>query len=159
MITETKKLTEYNRLKHEKAILRKRDIFDIATNDIGRLSKRDLQVIGVALYWAEGYKTDLARDVEIVNSDVLMIKLMMRWFREICGVREGKFKIRIQIHDPSNIKEGIKFWSLNTGIPSYQNKRLDQRSRWPHRLVWSRTLASQAKDWGSNPHGATKKLL
>ena len=25
----------------------------------------------------------------------------------------------------------------------------------PHRLAWPRTLGSQPKDWGSNPHGAT----
>ena len=29
---------------------------------------------------------------------------------------------------------------------------------WPHRLAWPRTLGSQPKDWGSNPHGATKNL-
>ena len=115
-----KKLTEYNRIKHEEAILRRRNVFDISSNDIGRLSRRDLKVVGVALYWAEGYKTDLARDVEIVNSDVLMIKLMMRWFREICNVSDNKFKIRIQIHSGLNIKKAIGFWSVNTGIPLNQ---------------------------------------
>ena len=120
MIVEIKKLTEYNRLKHEEAVSRKSDIFDMASTDIGSLSKRDLKIIGTALYWAEGYKTARARDVEIVNSDPAMIKLMMRWFREICGVGEEKFKIRLQIHDVSNIEEGIKFWSLNTGVPLSQ---------------------------------------
>ena len=84
------------------------------------LTKRELKLIGVALYWAEGYKTELARDVEIVNSDPLMIKLMMRWFREICNISEDKFKIRIQIHDASNVEESIKFWSINTGVRSGQ---------------------------------------
>ena len=120
MITEIKKLTEYNRLKHEKAVSRKNSIFDMASTDIGCLSKRDLKIIGSALYWAEGYKTDRARDVEVVNSDPDMIKVLMRWFREICCVPEGKFKIRIQIHDVSKVEEGIKFWSLNTGVPSSQ---------------------------------------
>ena len=118
MKAKDKKLTEYNRLKHEEAILRKRDIFGMASSEISNLSWRDLKLIGTALYWAEGYKTNLARDVEFVNSDPLMIKLIMRWFREVCNVSENKFKLRIQIHEVSNIEEGIKFWSLNTGIPS-----------------------------------------
>ncbi len=123
MILQEKRLTEYNRCKHEEAVSRKSAIFDMACQNIGSLSKRDLKLIGIALYWAEGYKTDLARDVEIVNSDPLMIKLMMKWFREICNVPENKFKIRIQIHDASNIKDGIKFWSRITGIPSNQFTR------------------------------------
>lgn len=45
-----------------------------------------------------------------------MIRLMMRWFREVCKVSEKKFKVRIQIHGRSNIVEAIKFWSLNTGL-------------------------------------------
>jgi hypothetical protein len=120
MIIQEKRLTEYNRFKHEEAVSRKSVIFDMACQDVGDISKRNLKLIGAALYWAEGYKTDLARDVEIVNSDPCMIKLMMRWFREICNVPENKFKIRIQIHDASNIKDGIKFWSRITGIPSDQ---------------------------------------
>ena len=45
---------------------------------------------------------------------------MMKWFRETCNIPEDKFKIRIQIHDASNIKDGIQFWSRITGIPSNQ---------------------------------------
>ena len=120
MIVQEKKLTEYNRFKHEEAVARKSGIFDMACKDIGSLSKRDLKLIGIALYWAEGYKTDLARDVEVVNSDPLMIKLMMKWFREICDVPEDKFKIRIQIHNASNVEDGIRFWSRITGVPSDQ---------------------------------------
>ena len=45
---------------------------------------------------------------------------MIRLGREICNVPEHKFRIRIQIHDPSNIEKGIKFWSLNTKVPLKQ---------------------------------------
>ena len=120
LITEEKKITDYNRLKREEAISRKSDIFDMARLDIGSLSKQDLKLIGITLYWAEGYKTDHARDVEFVNSDPLMIKLIMKWFREICNVPESKFKIRIHIHDTSNLGEATKFWSSATRIPLSQ---------------------------------------
>ncbi|MBN2453821.1 MAG: hypothetical protein JXB40_06165 [Candidatus Omnitrophica bacterium] len=120
MKIEEKRLTEYNRFKHEDAVSRKRNIFDAALNDINRLSKHDLKLVGIALYWAEGYKTDRAKDVEIVNSDPAMIRLMMKWFREVCNVPEHKFKVRIQIHDALRTDEGIRFWSLNTGIPLAQ---------------------------------------
>jgi hypothetical protein len=120
MKTKKKELTEYNKIKHEKAVLRKRDIFRTASDEINNLSEQDLKFVGIALYWAEGYKTDIARDVEFVNSDPDMIRLIMRWFRKACKVSEDKFKIRIQIHNPSNITNAVKFWSANTGVSAKQ---------------------------------------
>lgn len=40
-----------------------------------------------------------------------MIKLMMRWFREICGVEESRFRIRIHIHNAKNTEEVNRYWS------------------------------------------------
>ena len=45
-----------------------------------------------------------------------MIRIMMRWFREICGVAESQFRIRLQIHHPEGIEESRKYWSEVTGV-------------------------------------------
>jgi hypothetical protein len=46
-----------------------------------------------------------------------MIKLMMRWLREICGVEEKKFRIRIQLHDASEEENARIFWSNINSVP------------------------------------------
>ncbi len=115
-----RKFIEFNELKHKQNILNKEDIFKTASGMIGDISQRELKLIGIALYWAEGYKTDRARGVEFTNSDPAMIQLMIRWFQEICGVPKNKIRIRMQSHNPENIKKCTGFWSIRTGIPVEQ---------------------------------------
>ncbi len=64
------------RMKHNKRV---RDIADIkneAKEELGKLSKRDLWMIGLGLYMGEGAKTH--EIVRIINSDPKMIKLAIK---------------------------------------------------------------------------------
>jgi len=115
-----RKFVEYNELKHKDAISNKAAISEVACKEIVDLSQHDLKLIGTALYWAEGYKTSRAKQVDFANSDPAMIKLIMRWFREICCVSDDRFRARIQVHDMRTVQRAIKFWSLTTGIPVKQ---------------------------------------
>jgi predicted transcriptional regulator len=87
--------------------------------EIKKISKRDLTIMGAMLYWAEGGKTNRGL-VRIANSDPAMIQIMMRFFREICNVTEGKFKGYIHIHDKKKASTSEKYWSEITGIPFNQ---------------------------------------
>lgn len=90
-----------------------------ASKDIGKLSKRELFLVGVALYWAEGYKKTRWR-IDFSNSDSLMIKLVMRFFREICNVKEDKFFATAQIHPNITPQKAVNYWSRITKIPKKQ---------------------------------------
>lgn len=111
------KFIRHNELKKKEANDRKEAIINSAIREIDAISKRDLKLVGVALYWAEGYKGERSTGADFINSDPAMIKLMMRWFREICLVQEDQFRIRIQIHNEANIGEANRFWSELTSIP------------------------------------------
>lgn len=115
-----RKFIEYNKKKHDRAISYKENIVENSRREIIEISKEELKLIGIALYWAEGYKAESAKYVEFVNSDPVMIRLMMKWFRIACNVPDEKFRIKIQIHNEENIKGAIEFWSLNTGIQPEQ---------------------------------------
>ncbi|MDD4894950.1 MAG: hypothetical protein PHW54_06545, partial [Candidatus Omnitrophica bacterium] len=80
------KFIKYNALKKRQSESRQNIIIANAIEDIGGISERELKLIGIALYWAEGYKGTACSGVELTNADSAMIKLMMRWFRQICGV-------------------------------------------------------------------------
>lgn len=89
-----------------------------ATKDIGKLSKRDLFMLGLGVYIGEGCKTHNL--IRIVNANPDIIRLSVRWFKEICGVKLGNFRLRLHVYPDNNQEECINFWSKNTGIPKSQ---------------------------------------
>ena len=86
--------------------------------EIGIISQRDRFIAGVSMYLGEGGKTD--RSVQISNSDPKVIKCMVRWLRENCGVLEEKLRGSLYIHDNLDEKKAKRFWSKLTGIPLKQ---------------------------------------
>lgn len=91
-----------------------------AIREIDRFSLRELKFIGIALYWAEGYKSLACKGVEFTNTDPAMIRLMMRWFREICNVKESQFRIRLQLHNGEGIERIKNYWAEITEVPISQ---------------------------------------
>jgi len=86
-----------------------------AKSDIGEMSKRDLFMLGLGLYLGEGAKThDIIR---IVNSNPKMIRLAVRWFREVCDLEISNLRVRLHLYPDSNIKESVEYWSKETNIP------------------------------------------
>lgn len=89
------------------------------SKEIKKLSLRDLKLIGVALFWAEGDKKNrhLAR---VSNSDPFIILAIMRFFREICKVPEEKIKAKIHLYPQTNVQQATRYWSKITRLPSIQ---------------------------------------
>lgn len=86
-----------------------------AQDSVGQLSERELWLVGTALYWAEGGKTQ--RTVRFSNGDPEMIRLMMRYFRESCQMPEDKFHGYIHIHDSLDHLAAEIYWSRVANIP------------------------------------------
>jgi hypothetical protein len=89
-------------------------------NNIGFLSRRELTLVGAALYWSEGFKKDSR--LGFANSDPDMINLALRWLYEIGGVNKGDIRLRvgINIHHMSRTEEIQEKWSEITQIPLAQ---------------------------------------
>lgn len=94
-------------------------IVDKAKKRIETLSKHELLLVGSALYWGEGGKTakGMAR---IANSDPFVIKLMMRFFIEICEVKPEKFRGHVHTFSHLNAEAAEEYWSGVSGIPRSQ---------------------------------------
>jgi hypothetical protein len=81
-----------------------------------------LFVIGIVFYWAEGTKLNESKGghkgIEVTNTDPRVIKIMMRFFREVLGVPKSKFRaiVRIGSQEESVIRRSEKYWSRVTGI-------------------------------------------
>ena len=95
---------------------RRQIIIDKAISEVKYLSKRELWLIGIALYWGEGTKT-LRSGVQFSNSDPRTIQLMMQFFKKICRVPEEKFRGHVFLHPHLNTKMAEKYWHTVSGIP------------------------------------------
>lgn len=95
---------------------------------IKNLDKRDLLVIGAALYWAEGYKKPVvfkgklrtSHTVSLTNSDPELICIFLRFLREVCDVQEEKIKIWIRYFEYQDQAYLLDFWQKKCNIP-YSN--------------------------------------
>jgi len=91
-----------------------------ARSQITKISKRELFLIGVILYWAEGSKEKdyyPGSSLRFANSDHNMIKLFLYWLEKI-GVRKERISFDIYLHDNNKyrVSDVIKYWALQTGF-------------------------------------------
>lgn len=93
------------------------NITNISRKEIGKLSDRELWLIGVALYWAEGTKSKIynpSMGIVFTNSDYQMVQIFVNWLKYCCGVKNDWLFYEIYIHEScrDKIQQVIKFWSL-----------------------------------------------
>lgn len=130
-------LMEFNRRRTHMIQAENQKIKQNAFKEIHSLSKYELILTGVALYWAEGqdrFSSGSPR-IHFANSNPSMITLFLHFLREIMHIPEERLKAFILIHPNIDKKTAIKFWSKITKIPqehlaiSCQISRLSQGKR------------------------------
>ncbi|MEV5346661.1 hypothetical protein [Streptomyces achromogenes] len=80
---------------------------------VGRLSDRELFLIGVGLYWAEGAKDkpyDRRENVTFVNSDPGMIKVFLKWL-DLLQVDRERLRFNVMIHENADIEGAERYWA------------------------------------------------
>lgn len=108
-----------NKIKAREELTKKLAIDGI--REVGRVSRRDKFIAGIAMYFAEGEKS--CEHVAFSNSDPRAVKFMMEWFRSFCKVPDEKFRCSLYIHDNLNIEEAKKFWIKLTRVPLSQFRK------------------------------------
>jgi len=122
---------KYNQLRAKKVRIENQKIEREAIKEIRALSKYELKLIGAALYWGEGYKSERSRSkcVQLSNSDPYLVALFLRFLREIIGISEEKLIVSIRVHPNIDAKDAIQFWSKVTKLPKERFHIVRQISR------------------------------
>lgn len=99
------------------------DIWSKAKDEVGAISRRELWLLGIALYWAEGSKEkewSVGHGVVFSNSDPRMIRVFLAWVAEFVEPdnREPAFSIYLHMTKAHLIGDVRKFWSRETGLPA-----------------------------------------
>jgi transcriptional regulator with XRE-family HTH domain len=98
-----------------------------AKKELGSINKRDLFMLGLGIYIGEGIK--FGDMVRISNSDPKIIKLSIKWFKEVCGLTDENFVVRLHLYPDNNVSESISYWSKEINIPikQFQKSSIDIR--------------------------------
>lgn len=95
--------------------------------------ENDLMIAALMLYMGEGAKT--GNTVDLVNSDVLVLKLFIKFLRNICGINEAKIRIYLYCFEGQDIDAIINFWAKELKVykgnftKPYIRKNVGEKSR------------------------------
>lgn len=107
---------EANRQKKQHAL---NEYMQRGKTDTAVLTKKELLLIGAALYWGEGSKVG---QLSFVNSDKDMITFIFHWFQIALDVKKEDFMPRIYINEQHANRRGAveSYWSKVLTIPRSQ---------------------------------------
>jgi len=90
-----------------------------AIKEIPRLSKTELMLVGAALYWGEGANKIPERgyqSVAFTNSNPQMIKIFLRYVREVLQISDEKMKPGVIVHPNINPEDAKEYWAKVTNL-------------------------------------------
>lgn len=96
-----------------------------AAIEIGPVTERELFLLGVVAYWAEGSKAKpwaVSTRVKFINSDPHMIELFLAWLH-LVGVSEDRLDFRLSIHESADVEGATRYWAEVVGISSHAFRR------------------------------------
>jgi hypothetical protein len=125
-----KELRDFNPMRIERCRntkMKKREdrlglVYEKASKDIGKLSERELFLVGLFLYWGEGSKSDNYMTA-FTNTDPDMVKIFIKWVTKCLGIKKTDLKVVLHLYKDMNIEDSIKFWSEELGLPVNQFKK------------------------------------
>lgn len=103
---------------HEAATERRKARVEYGRRAVGELTDRELFVVGVALYWAEGAKDKPWRRhgrVRLINSDPTVLRTFLAWL-DLVGVPESARRYRLNIHLTADIEVHEAWWAAQLGV-------------------------------------------
>ena len=146
--------------KHNQKITEIKEMGDLARVELGKITKRDLWLLGIGLYLGEGTKA--YEQIRFSNSNPEMIKIALVWFKEVCFLKVENFSPAIHCYPDNNIEETVGYWSKVTGIPKGQfakpyidkriNKLTAKRKTLPYGTMHLGIRSHGKKEFGRRLH-------
>lgn len=107
---ETRRKTKETRL-HKYYLEQKKHIFP--------LSKRDIFIAGLFLYWGEGSKAK-STEVFVSNTNPSIINFFIHWMETIFKIPRSKLKFRMHFYEDMNPKKQTTFWAKVLNVSEEQ---------------------------------------
>lgn len=107
---------ETMRLKKEKKLAK---IYEKEKIYILPLTKKEMYIGGLCLYWGEGGKTEIGATI-ISNTRPQMIKFFINWLIKTFRIPKEKFWVKLHLYQDMNEEDETLFWSKQLGLKKSQ---------------------------------------
>ena len=100
--------------------------------------ERELFIVGLSIYWAEGSRKGNHCNVKVVNMDSRMLQLFAKFLREIVRVDESRIRLDVRVYHGFNKNKARQYWCRTLSLRAEQVfvcPHIDQRSN--PRQQWS----------------------
>ena len=90
-----------------------------AARAVGSLTEREMFLLGVAWYWAEGAKDkpwQRREQIKFSNSDPDVIRFFNAWL-DLLGAPEADRDYRLYIHETADVAASVEFWANVLRVP------------------------------------------
>lgn len=124
-----------------------------ASRVVGKLSSRDILLVGAALYWGEGYKRlrtvsgkqRTHHSISMVNADPILIKAFIKFMVDILEVKMNEIKASMRLYRTINEGAAREYWASETGLPALNFRK----------TAWLVSISSQRKKkYNRLPYGS-----
>lgn len=105
--------TEANRLKFEA---------QLPSFSLQKRPSKVLEMMGVMLYWAEGYRADTAFGLDFANSDPDMVLVFLHFLRSRYVLDQKRLHFSLYHYSDQDQTALIEFWSQKLGVSAAQFK-------------------------------------
>ena len=108
-----------NKTRANKKLVRDSLYLNEADIQYHKLKNTPLFIAGLTIYWGEGEKYGNWR-ISVINTDASMLKVVIRFYREILKVDENKIRAGLFVYqdlDPASVQ---KYWSQVLDLPISQ---------------------------------------
>ncbi len=98
-------------------------IKNTSAKDVGKISKKELWLMGVMLYWNERLLLNnqdyFRKGVNYTSSDPYLVKFFLKWLKEVGGIEDKEigFDIFIKKDKSKNLANIVAYWSDVTEFP------------------------------------------
>ncbi|MBP9760410.1 MAG: helix-turn-helix domain-containing protein [Candidatus Pacebacteria bacterium] len=123
-------LVRRNKMQTHLARERARITREGAMREVPVLTPHDLFLVGVVLYWSEGYKRQkmvhgkkrIAHPVSLASSDAQMVVCFIRFLVEVMGIPKEKLFLEVRLFEKTNPVGAMTHWQRVTGFSKNQLK-------------------------------------
>lgn len=106
-------------VKHKKRQKRLEGEYERQKINLLPLSKKELLIAGLFLYWGEGRKGTTSC-LSLNNTDPQVVKFYYYWLTNILDIPKDKVRVALHVYKDMNIEETVNYWSNRLNIPKLQ---------------------------------------
>ncbi len=113
------RIERYQQAMMQKRLKRYKNYYAEAKHTMALLSKRELLIAGLFLYWGEGNK-NLQGPVSVSNTDPSVLIFIKKWLLSCWKIATEKIKIHVHLYSDMDKEKELDYWSNLLHIPLSQ---------------------------------------